>query len=201
MRKPDIGRFPAAFREEYRRHVFLRLLGCAAVFVLAGVLCALLDFSGLKYPAMGTAMIFAIAAAADCVLFRLHHFLRPSWEGTVTAAGSFSRIKPVGTRGQPGHRTMVEITVDRGEAKPYVLSLFRADKIADKGAAVNVFQTHAPYKVGDTLVYFRGLRYPARVDVKDVDALFAPEFVCPYCGEFSGPERSRCYRCGKTTPR
>ena len=198
MRRPDMQALPAAFREEYRRHIALRLAASAALFVLAGVLCAVLDFSGLRYPAMGGVMIFAVAAALACVLFRLHQILRPSWQGTVTAVGASERIRSTGNRGQPGRRMMVEITVDRGEQKPYMLSLFRSDKIASGAERVNLFRTHAPYKEGDTLVYLRGLRYPARIGVENADELFAPEYVCPFCGEFYTTDRKRCFGCGRT---
>ena len=199
MKKPDFASLPASFREEYRRHILLRVLGSAVLFAAAAFLCTRLDFSGLRYPVMGIVMVFAVAAALACILFRLHALLfKPSWQGTVTEVGAFERIRSTGTRGQPGRRMMVEVTVDRGEKKPYVLALFRADKIADGAAGVNLFQTHAPYKEGDTLVYLRGLRYPARFGVTETDELFEQEFVCPFCGDFYTMERKTCYRCGRT---
>ncbi|MBQ2545985.1 MAG: hypothetical protein II557_06815 [Clostridia bacterium] len=198
MTKPDMTRLPAAFRAEYRQHILVRILASAVLFAAAGFLCTRIDFTNLRYPAMGIAMVFAVAAVLACVLFRLHLLFRPSWQGTVTEVGAFERIRSTGTRGQPGRRTMVEVTVDRGEKKPYLLSLFRSDKIANGSARVNLFQTHAPYKEGDTLVYLRGLRYPARIGVADADELFEPEYVCPFCGEFYTRDRKTCYKCGKT---
>ena len=188
MTKPDFARLPASFIEEYRRHILQRVLGSAVLFAAAAFLCTRLDFTGLRDPAMGIVMVLAVAAAIACVLFRLHALFKPSWQGTVTAVGASERVR-VGDRGRPGRRMMVEVTVDRGEKKPYVLSLFRSDKIAEGAASVNLFQTHAPYKEGDTLVYLRGLRYPARFGITDTDEMFAPEFVCPFCGEFYTNDR------------
>ena len=198
MKKPDFNRLPRRVREEYSRFAFLRLAGSAAVLCAAVILAFTLDLSALRYPAMAAVMLAALAVAADCVLFGLHRFLLPPWEGKLLSVGAFDRVKSTGTRGQPGRRTMVELTVDRGDAAPYVLSLFRADKIADGGARVNVFQTHAPYKEGDTLLYLRGFRYPARCEIADRDALFEPETVCPYCGEIGPLSRDTCFRCGRT---
>ncbi|MBQ3708635.1 MAG: hypothetical protein II889_12155 [Clostridia bacterium] len=198
MTKPDRSRLPASFRADYRRYILTRILASALLFLAAGFLCTRIDFTNLRYPAMGIVMVYAAAAALACILFRLHRLFLPSWQGTVTKVGAFERICSTGNRGQPGRRMMVELTVDRGEKKPYTLSLFRSDKIANGAASVNLFQTHAPYKEGDTLVYLRGLRYPARIDVADADELFEPEYVCPFCGEFYTRERKTCYRCGKT---
>ena len=197
MKKPDPGSLPREFRADYHTYAAVRLCLSGIFLIAASVACRFVDFSGLKYPAAGAVLLIAAAVAADCVFFGLHRFLKPSWQGTVLKAGAENRIRSAGNKAQPAKRVMVELEIDRGERTPFVLSLYREDKHAVGSQHINVYQTEAPYKEGDTLVYLRGTKVPARFGVRDTEELFDPRFVCAFCGEVCGADREHCPECGR----
>ena len=198
MKKPDPGSLPRAFRSDYGRFAAVRLSLSGIFLIASAAACRFIDFSGLKYPAAGAVLLIAAAVAADCVLFGLHRFLKPSWQGTVLKAGAEVRIRSAGNKAGPAKRVIVELEIDRGEKKPFLLPLYREDKHAVGSQHINVYQTEAPYKEGDTLVYLRGTKVPARFGVRDAEALLDPRFVCAFCGEVCGADREHCPECGKT---
>ena len=68
MKKPDFTALPREFRAEYAKFAALRLAGSALFLAAAAAGSFLLDFSGLKYPAMGPVFLFAAALADQRVL-------------------------------------------------------------------------------------------------------------------------------------
>ncbi len=201
MKKPEYEKLPREFRADYAKFAAVRLALSAVVLAAAAFGCAFLDFSGMKYPAMGRVLLAGAAIAADCVLLGLHRFLRPSWEGTVLSVGAGYKLKAAGEKGKPAKRIIVELEIDRGDPKPYLPELYREDKHAVGDQHINVYQTEAPYKEGDTLVYLRGTKVPARYGVKDAEDLTDPKFVCAFCGEVNELKRERCRECGRTVLR
>ena len=168
----------------------------------AGIaVCFLIDFSGLKYPLTGPVLILAAAAVVSCLLFGLHRFLKPSWQGEVAEIDCGVKTVSGGDKGAPEKRMMVELTVDRGGKKPYRVRLFREEGVTHNGNKINIFQREAPYKTGDTLLFLPGFRYPARMDVKDAEETLDPKFVCPFCGAVGPLSRKNCPECGRTVLR
>ena len=193
MNRIDEKRIPKAFLRDYRMNIALRCLGSAVLMLLSGFLCTKLDFSGTKYPAMGVALVLAAGAALACLIFRLHWILfRRSWMGTVLEVGAANAYQ-VGHMAKPELASTVKVVLDRGDSKPYSVEIVEKDA---KGK--NPYQLEAPYKVGDTVVYFRGMKRFARLDVEKPEELFDPKFVCAFCGLINGGDRERCFRCGKT---
>jgi len=201
MNKPDFSSLPRAFREDYAKYAAVRLGGSALILCAAGAACFILDFSGLKYPAMGPVFLMAAAIAVCCVLFRLHRFLMLPWQGTLEGIECGVRTVSGGNKGRPERRMMVDLTVDRGEKRPYRIGLFREEGVTHGGVKVNVFQREAPYKEGDTLLFLPGFRYPARMDVKDAGETLDPKFVCPFCGGIGPLSRENCPECGRAVLR
>ena len=197
MRKPDFKSLPRAFRADYAKFAATRLALSAVLLAAGAAACVFTDFSGMKYPAMGRVLYIAAALALDCVLFGLHRFFRPSWEGTVLSVGAGYKVVS-GQKGRPVKRVIVELEIDRGGKKPLRLGLYREDRHAVGEQHINVYQTEAPYKEGDTLIWLRGTKVPARIGVKDAGELLDPKFVCAFCGEVNGLKRERCGECGKT---
>ena len=201
MRRPALSALPGAFREDYVRFAALRLAG-SVLFLAAGIaLCCFVDFSGLRYPAMGPVFILAADFVLVCLLFGLHRFLKPGWVGEIEAVDCGMKTVTGGNKGAPERRMVVDLTVNRGEKKPYRVRLFREDGVTHGGTKVNVFQTEAPYKVGDTLLFLPGFRWPARMNVADADETLAPKFVCPFCGAIGPLAKTNCPGCGRTVLR
>ena len=198
MRKPDYHALPREFREDYTRFAAVRLAGSALLLAAAAAACFTLDFGGLKYPAMGIVLVLAAAVAAACVLFGFHRFLKPSWQGEITDIVCDYQTVSTGNRGRSERQLMVDLTVDRGEKKPYRIRLSRENGVTHGKLRVNVFQTEAPYKIGDSLLFLPGFRYPSRIDVKDAAETLDPKFVCPFCGGIGSLSRERCQECGRT---
>ncbi|MGN1346468.1 MAG: hypothetical protein ACI4V1_06760 [Eubacteriales bacterium] len=184
-------RLPRDFRDEYRRNLFLRLAGSLVLLTLSGVLCTFLDFSGIRYPAMGVVMVLACGFVLACLLFRLHAILfKKSWSGVITDIEAKYKIK---TREKKvGKKFVITLTIDCGKPVPIQFELIHEDM-----HGVNKYYVEAPYKVGDTVVYLRGMKYPLRYGV-EAEGKFDVCFVCPYCGEINKAERDQCYHCGKT---
>ena len=113
MKKPEYEKLPREFRADYAKFAAVRLALSAVVLAAAAFGCAILDFSGMKYPAMGRVLLAGAAIAADCVLLGLHRFLRPSWEGTVLSVGAGYKLKAAGEKGKPTKRIIVELEIDR----------------------------------------------------------------------------------------
>ncbi|MBQ3956920.1 MAG: hypothetical protein IIU08_07745 [Clostridia bacterium] len=198
MKKPDFHSLPRDFRDDYAKFAALRLAGSGIVMIAAAAACFFLDFSGLKYPAMGAVFVLAVGIAVSCVLFGLHRFAKPAWQGEITDIDCGFRLANTGQRGRAERQLMVDLIVDRGEKKPYAIRLFREDGVTHGKVRINVFQTEAPYKTGDTLLFLPGFRYPARMDVKDAAETLDPKFVCPFCGWIGPLSRENCYKCGRT---
>ncbi len=183
-------KLPEKFLEQYRANLILRTIASIAVLAVCAVLCTVIDFSSTKYPVMGIAMVILVGFAVSCVIFRLHAILfKPTWSGTITDVEAASKIR-MKERGFT-HKFIVTLTIDCGEKQPKKVELF--DKYTPKQ---NRFHEYAPYKVDDTVVYLRGMKYPMRYNVEEKDMLDI-HFVCPYCGEINKAERDKCYRCGK----
>ncbi len=181
-------KLPQKFLEQYRTNILLRTLASIAVIAVCAVLCTAIDFSKTKYPVMGGAMMIAVGFAASCIVFRFHAILfHPTWSGIITDVDASFKVRTK-ERGFT-HKFIVTLTVDCGEKRPKKVELF--DRYKPKE---NKFQEYAPYKVDDTVVYMRGMKYPMRVGVEQTD-MFDVHFVCPFCGEINKAERDKCYRC------
>ena len=200
MNKPDFGRLPRDFREDYVKFALLRLVPSAALLAAGVFACFALDFSGLRHPLSGPLGIMAGTAALSCVLFGLHRFLKPAWRGTVTEIDCGYKTVNTGNRAAAEKQMMVDMTVDRGGKKPCKLRLFREEGVTH-GKRINIFQREAPYKEGDTLLFLPGFRYPARWDVKDAEEILDPKYVCPFCGEIAPLSKTSCPKCGRTVLR
>ena len=197
MNKPDFEALPRAFREDYVKYAALRLLPSAAVAAAAVYACLRLDFSGLRHPASGPIAVAVGAAAVCCVLFGLHRFLRPAWQGTVTEIDCGYKLVNTGNRAAAEKQMMVDLTVDRGGKKPHRIRLFREEGVTHGRTKINIFQREAPYKEGDMLLFLPGFRYPARMDVKEADETLDPKFVCPFCGCIGPLSKESCPSCGR----
>lgn len=185
-------KLPAKFLEQYRKNIGMRISSTIALLSVSGVLCAAIDFSGTRYPVMGVVMVLACGFVLACLIAHVHWLLfRKSWVGTITDIdiGYKTKTKEKGFK----RRLVVTLKVDTGEKTPRQIEL-----LPDKYTEENLFQIHAPYKPGDTLVYLRGMKYPFRYHVDETkDEMFDGMFVCPYCGDINKAERDNCYTCGK----
>lgn len=182
-------KLPQKFREEYRKNIGSRISASIALFTTAGVLCAAIDFSKTRYPVMGIVMVMACGFVLACLIAGLHRILfRKSWSGTITdiVADYHIRTKNRGLT----KKFIVTLTIDCGEKEPVKFELLHEDMHGE-----NKYYTKAPYKVGDTVVFLRGLKYPLRYNVDTENTLSL--FVCPYCGDINKAERDTCYKCGK----
>ncbi len=185
-------KLPQKFWNQYKLHVALRLIGSAAFLLLCCILCFMLDLSHIKYPVMAVIMVFAVGIALACILFRLHTILfQKSWTGKITNIEAKNKIK-TGNKARPTRKFVVTLTIDRGDGIPFFFELMHEDQHGE-----NKYYTEAPYKLDDTVIYLRGLKYPMRYHVGDTPEFFDPLFVCPYCGEINKADRETCYRCGK----
>ena len=185
-------KLPQKFCEQYRKNIGMRISSAIVLLSAAGSLCAAIDFSETRYPVMGVDMVMACGFVLACLIARVHWILfRKSWSGTITDIdiGYKTKTKERGfTR-----RLAVTLTVDTGEKKQR-----RIELLPKQYTKENLFQIHAPYKPGDTVVYLRGMKYPFRYDVDEArDEMFDGMFVCPYCGDINKAERDTCYTCGK----
>lgn len=186
-------KLPREFISEYRKNIALRCLGSLVVLALSGFICTLIDFSDHKYPAMGVFFVIAVGFAADALVFGLHRILfQPSWSGEITGIEAGYKVK---TKNKGFEKRMiVTVQIKKDSGKMYTAELFRA---YEKNTEKNAFQVYAPYKVGDRVVYLRGMKFFARYEVKNTEELSLPMFVCPYCGDINAAEREKCYSCGK----
>lgn len=186
-------KLPQKFYSEYRAHIATRLIGSIVFLVIATVFCLLYDFRGTKSIVMAYVMVFAVAIVLACLIFRVHVILfKPGWQGTIINVEAGYKQKSRGDKGKPVQKMVVTVTIDRGDEKPYIHEIIKDDANGD-----NPYQVYAPYKVGDTVLYFRGMKFFARYDVKNAEELLDTLFVCPYCGEINKHEREKCYKCGK----
>ncbi len=206
MHKPDLKNLPRDFISQYRKNIVLRLVGTAVFASAAAVFCLLYDFGGVRNVGGARLMVSAAAFAAACLVFRLHLLFKPSWMGKITEIRTkHSRRVKLQASTNLRNRLIVELTIDRGEEEPFCYELWdegmdRQGQRTEDGSSeefpVNKFLDQAPYKVDDTLIYLRGMKFPMRYGVK-TEGMFDVLFVCPYCGEINKAERENCYRCGK----
>lgn len=190
-------KLPQKFLEQYRRHIGIRLAGSLVLIAAAAFLCTVIDFSASRYPAMGVVMVIAVGIVLACVFFRLHTILfSAGWTGTITEIEAAHKLKSnINQRGKPSRKFIVTLTIDCGGKKPKTFELLPDDEL--HGAkSENKYYTYAPYKVGDTVVFLRGLKYPMRCGVETEDMLDV-HFVCPFCGDINKAERDTCFKCGK----
>ena len=190
-------KLPQKFREEYRKNIVFRIFVSIALLTVSGILCTLIDFSGIRYPIMGVVMVMMPGFLLACRIAGLHRILfRKSWSGTITEIDAGMKYRAdFNQRGKPSLKLLVILTIDCGRKKPKKLELF-PDSNLHGSESENKFYTEAPYKVGDTVVFLRGLKYPLRYGVETED-MFDIHFVCPYCGDINKTERDTCYKCGK----
>lgn len=206
MRKINDVKLPREFVSEYHKNIALRIIGSAVIMLASAYLCTVLNLADVKYPVMAVLMVLAIGLVLCFLIFKLHLILfNPSWMGVITAINAGYKTKT--SERSFSKRMIVSVTIDRGGKKPYTAELFRPESnVKSFGNAMNstgkyysknVYQVYAPYKVGDTVIYLRGMKIFARFDVKNPEELLDPLFVCPYCGEINKLERESCYSCGK----
>jgi ribosomal protein S27AE len=190
-------KLPQKFLEQYRKNIGSRISASIALFTTAGVLCAAIDFSETRYPVMGVVMIMVVGFVLSCLVAGLHRILfRKSWSGTITNIDAGMKYRAdFNQHGKPSLKLLVILTIDCGGKKPKTLELF-PDSDLHGVESENKFYTEAPYKVGDTVVFLRGMKYPLRYSVETED-MFDLHFVCPYCGDINKAERDTCYHCGK----
>jgi len=209
MKKPDSSlKLPKRFLEQYRKNILIRSLGSVVLLAVGVFLCTVLDFSASKYPEAG--MIFVVFAAfvLACLFFRFDLIVfKRSWIGEIKdiKAKKERRVK-VHASYWMRERMIVHLYIDRGEVELYDCELWHegmehsAKRTVDGASgyvAENKYQTQAPFKIDDTIVYLRGMKYPFRYNVK-TEGMFDVLFVCPYCGEINKAERDDCYRCRRT---
>lgn len=182
-------KLPQKFHEQYRNQLAARLGGSAGILGAATLLCTVLDFSKTRYPAMGIVMVMACGFVLACLIAGLHKILfQKSWSGTITEIDADYHIRTK-NRGLT-KKFIVTLTIDCGEKMPKKFELLHEDMHGE-----NKYYTEAPYKVGDTVVFLRGMSYPLRYNVDTEDTLAL--FVCPYCGDINKAERDTCFKCGK----
>lgn len=192
MNKIENVTLPDGFRKEYRRHLTLRILGTLGLFLGAALIAWKGDFSTFRYPVGGRFLLLALAVLLALLIFRIHTILFcSSWMGEITDIRAEMKIVR-GHKALPTRKMVVTVTVQKKNGKRYTKDLVREDHEKN-----NLYQIHAPFKVGDRVLYLRGLRCFARYGVENAEELLDPKFVCPYCGEINGLERERCYSCGK----
>lgn len=183
-------RLPQRFREEYHKNLILRMVLSIAILAAAGIFSAAIDFSGTRYPVMGVAMVMICGFVIACLTVGLHRILfKNSWSGTITAIDANYHIRTK-NRGF-SRKFIVTLTIDCGGKEPRKFELIHEDRNGE-----NKYHDLAPYKVGDTVVFLRGMKYPMRFGVETED-MFDIHFVCPYCGDINKAEREVCFRCGK----
>ncbi|MBQ8511113.1 MAG: hypothetical protein IJ497_00740 [Clostridia bacterium] len=206
MRKPDLSTLPREFVSQYRKNIALRLAGTGILAIAAGVFCFLYDFGDVRNVGGARFMVFLIAYAMSCLIFRLHLIFKPSWMGEIIEIIP-KRAKRVKLQASTNLRTrlIVDLIIDRGEEEPFRFELWdegmehkgvRTEDGVAESFPENKFLSQAPYKTGDTVIYLRGMKYPMRCGVK-TEGMFDVLFVCPYCGEINKAERETCYHCGK----
>jgi len=206
MHKPDMKNLPREFVSQYRKNIAVRLIGTLVFTAAAGVFCLLYDFGGVKNVGGARLMVFAVAFALACLFFRLHLIFKPSWMGKITdIVPKHSRRVKLQASTNLRNRLIVDLLIDRGEEEPFRFELWdegmdkrggRTEDGSHESFPVNKFLDQAPYKVDDTVVYLRGMKFPMRVGVV-TEGMFDVLFVCPYCGEINKAERENCYHCGR----
>ena len=189
-------KLPQKFREQYRKNIGSRISASITLLCTAGILCTVIDFSGSRYPAMGIVMVMACGFVLACILFHLHTILFTTcWSGTITEIEAANKYRAnFNQRGKPSLQFLVILTIDCGRKKPKIIELVPESDLHGSESE-NKYYTEAPYKVGDTVVFLRGMKYPMRYNVDTEDTLTL--FVCPYCGDINKSERDTCYKCGK----
>lgn len=206
MHKPDLKTLPNEFTAQYRKNLCLRLAGTLAFTAAADVFCLMYDFESVKNVGGARLMVFGIAFVLACLFFRLHLIFRKSWMGTIIEIKpKHSRRVKLQASTNLRNRLIVDLLIDRGEEEPFRFELWdegmdkkggRTEDGSHESFPVNKFLDQAPYKVGDKLIYLRGMKFPMRVGVV-TEGMFDVLFVCPYCGEINKAERETCYHCGK----
>ncbi len=191
-------RLPREFLEEYRRDIAVRVFGSLFIINLFIFISTRIDFSDAKYPTAAMIFVILCGLALAAIIFRMYNFLKPSWVGKIVKIESGYRTKTKNKGFEK--RLIVTVTVEREGKGEYRAELFRtptdrASTTAMRGE--NLYHIYAPYKVGDTVLYLRGMRIFARVGVENVSELEDPHFVCPYCGEINKAEREKCFSCGR----
>ncbi len=182
-------KLPQKFLDQYRKNIGSRISAGITLLCTAGILCAAIDFSESRYPVMGIVMVMACGFVLACLIVGIHRILfRTSWSGTITDIDADYHIRTK-NRGL-SKKFIVTLTIDCGGKEPKKFELLHEDRNGE-----NKYYTEAPYKVGDTVVFLRGMKYPMRYGVETEDMLTL--FVCPYCGDINKAERDTCYKCGK----
>ncbi len=176
----------------------MRIFGSLAIINFFIFISTRIDFSDAKYPTAAMIFVILCGVALACIIFKLHNFLKPSWVGKIVKIESGYRTKTKNKGLEK--RLIVTVTIEREGKGEYKAELFRAP--ADKANMTsmrgeNLYHIYAPYKVGDTVLYLRGMRIFARYGVENVSELADPHFVCPYCGEINKAEREKCFSCGR----
>ncbi len=191
-------KLPREFLEDYRRDIAMRVFGSLAIINFFVFISTRIDFSDAKYPTAAMVFVILCGVVLSLILFKLCNYLKPSWVGKITAieSGYKTKTKNKGLE----KRLIVTVTVEREGRGEYKAELFRtptdrASTTAMRGE--NLYHIYAPYKVGDTVLYLRGMKVFARVGVENVTELSDPHFVCPFCGEINKAERERCFSCGR----
>lgn len=208
MRKPDstLG-LPPKFIAQYRKNILVRSVGGVVLVAVGAFFCTVMDFFASKYPMTGRVLVLLGMFAVACLAFRLDLILfKPSWMGVIRdiIPKKESRVK-LQAISNLRVRLIVHLYIDRGEGRLYDYELWNegmehAGERTENGVKdfipANKFYDEAPYKVGDVVVYLRGLRYPFRFGV-DAEGMFDVRYVCPFCGEINKNDRKNCYRCGR----
>lgn len=208
MRKPDSSlKLPQNFVSQYKKNIAFRTIGSLFLLAISIVLCHFIDFSNTRYPEMGMFFIIVVAFALTCLLFRFDLILfKPSWVGIIRdiITKKERRVK-IQASTNLRNRIIVHLYVDRGEEEMYDYELWdegmehageRTEYGSQESLPENKFHTEAPYKIDDTLVYLRGMKYPFRYGVV-TDGMFDVRFVCPFCGEINKADRNTCYKCDR----
>lgn len=209
MTKPDKNlKLPGKFLEQYRKNIALRTAGSIALLGIGAFLCTVIDFSSSKYPEAGMAAVMFVFFYIGKLAFGFDRILfRRSWMGKIAEINATKerRVK-VWAQSHTRKRLIVHLMVDRGEGSLYDCELWhegtehsgeRTEEGAKEAIPENKYYTYAPFKVDDTIVYLRGMKYPFRYNVQ-TEGMFDVLFVCPYCGEINKADREDCYHCRRT---
>lgn len=192
MKKTELS---GKFMKEYRANIILRCLCSLAIMAVAAGSTLYVDFSSVKYPSMAAVMILAAGFAVSCLLFRIHVIiLKGDWSGTITDIDVGMKIKARGRRGRPVRLLIVTLKIKKENGSDMEYELYEK---GSKKEIANKFQYEAPYKVGDTVVYLRGMKYPFRYGIEYGSDMFDVKTVCPFCGEINKAERDKCFKCGR----
>lgn len=205
-----MSNFTEPFRREYRRNLMFRITGAVLWLLGGGMLCLFGDFSHSAHPEITQLLLLTGAAVSAFAMFGLSRILfRRSWRGIITGIRCEQGARRIGDM---YHRDiMVTLVIDRGERHPYELELeaprdslesirLRQNGVGESTEGAyhrNPYYYQAPYKVDDTVVYLRGMKYPFRYGIGNCSELEVPYVVCPYCGEVNRAKEDTCMRCHK----